>query len=160
MAFAMYCEIDGVPGEAKDEDHQGWIEVRSYKHDVSQAINMGGGVGGLTGQGATFGTFSIKKAIDKSSADLNKLCALGSQIKEIKIDVCSSVEGQKPVIQYVLKKAIVAKASVSGEGERPEETVEFAYNEISWKYTAYKDEGNTKEGEYTAGWNLATNKAT
>ena len=160
MAFAAYCLIDGVAGEAKDEVHAGWIEVLNYNHDVRQRHNMGGGTGGLTGQGADFGTFVFSKDLDKASADLNKLCALGSQIKEVKIEVCSSVDGQKPIIEYTLKKAIVAGVSVAGGGDgRPHEQVELAYNEIAWKYTAYEDEGNKKEGEYTAGWNLATNKA-
>ena len=111
--------------------------------------------GGLSGQGANFSTFSFTKEVDKSTADLNKLCAKGAQIKEIKIHVCSSVDGSKPMLEYTLKKAIVAGVSVSGGNDgRPVEHIDLAYNEILWKYTAYEDEGNKKEGEYTAGWNV------
>ncbi len=59
------------------------------------------------------------------------------------------------MLQYTLKKAIVAGVSVSGGNDgRPVEHIDLAYNEILWKYTAYEDEGNKKEGEYTAGWNV------
>jgi type VI secretion system secreted protein Hcp len=163
MAFAAYCKLEGIKGESSDENHEDWIEITSYNHTVAQRHNMGGGTGGLAGQGADSGTFGITKVLDKSTADLNKFCALGEHIPTIEVEICMATKGHQPFMKYTLKNALISSVTPmgsDGDAVRPMEEVEFAYDEIAWKYTAYKDKEGSKEGEYKAGWNLATNEAT
>ena len=158
MSFQAYSLVDGVKGEATEEGHDGWIKLRSYAHSVSQRHNMGSG-SALKGQGVNMGSFSLVKEVDKASVDLNKLCALGSKIKEVKIDVCSAVEGSKPSMSYTLKNVIVAHVGVAGgDGGELIEHVDLAYGEINWHYTAYKADGNTKDSEHKSGWDVAKKK--
>lgn len=157
MSLQAYCLVDGVDGEAVEEGHKGWIKLVSFGHSVSQRHNMGSG-SALKGQGAGFGTFNLVKEIDKSSVDLNKLCALGSKVKEIKVDVCSDVEGVKPKMSYILKNVIVAHVGVSGGSDGLNENVQLAFGEIHWHYTSYKADGNTKDTEHKSAWDVAKKK--
>lgn len=159
MAIQAYCQVDGVKGEATEEGHGDWIKLRSFAHSVSQRHNMGSG-SALKGQGVNMGTFSLVKEVDKSSVDLNKLCAQGTKIKQVRIDVCSDVEGSKPSMVYTLANVIIAHVGVSaGEsGADLIEHVDLAYDEVNWFYVAYKADGNTKDSEFGAGWQVSKKK--
>ena len=39
MPSDTYIKFDGIPGEVTTDDHKEWIEVLSYSHGVSMAIN-------------------------------------------------------------------------------------------------------------------------
>jgi type VI protein secretion system component Hcp len=39
MAFDAYIKIEGIPGEALDEQHRNWIEVNSYSFGTQQSTS-------------------------------------------------------------------------------------------------------------------------
>ena len=161
MPFTAYCKIKDIPGESGDKAHTNEIKIREYSHHVSQKCKMGDQSGGLMAQGADFGLFKIAHILDKATANLNLFCIKGMPIAEIEITVKHAVGGQKPFMKYVLKKCLITEVSVvadaNADHESPLEYITFAYNEINWTYTAYKNDGS-KDGEYTAGWKLDTNE--
>lgn len=71
-----------IAGDSKESAHQGWIELRSFQHDMTQLATAPAGAT-LDGKG----TLTMTKAIDKSSALLQKACASGEHLPEVVVDV-------------------------------------------------------------------------
>ncbi|BAN55516.1 fimbrial protein-like protein [Pseudomonas putida] len=53
MAFDAYIQIDGIPGEALDEQYTNWIEINSYNFAVNQSTSATASSSG----GATSGSY-------------------------------------------------------------------------------------------------------
>ena len=75
MAFDGYLNIEGIPGESTDRMHAAWIEIISFRHEVSQpAGSATSRIGGRTGARVDIQDFMINKVIDKSSPMLHLYC--------------------------------------------------------------------------------------
>src|SRR5262245_6480292 len=120
MATNMYLKITGpdIPGESKDKDHDGWIEVLSYNHGVSQPTSATASTGGgRTVERCHHQDFTIAKYMDKSTPILNKTCSLGSHITSIELKCYRATgDGTAPVeyMAYKLENSIISSVSVGG----------------------------------------------
>jgi type VI secretion system Hcp family effector len=151
-AFIAFLYIEGVDGEAKEQNHQNWIEVLAYSHNVM--------IAGLTDPARSTGSpqhapLRITKMVDKASPKLYENCVNGATIIDVKLHLCTAFgEELKVFYKIELQNAKIASVQdygmVLGEGI-PTETVSFVYEAIKWTYTEYDAEGQAK-GNVETGW--------
>ena len=157
MATAMFMNVDGIPGESTDQAHPQWIELQGYEHGL---VHPGSGTSG-TGVRADFQDFSVLKAIDSATAELNIFSARGQQIPRIEVEVCQTTGGAKHTfMKYTLENAIVRSITTNGTAEndsRPVETVNFRFTKLTWEYTPV-DQAGAPGTPIVRAWNLATNQ--
>ncbi len=95
MAYDRYLKVDGIPGESTDQAHQGWIEIISFLHEVSQpAGSSTSRIGGRTGARVDMRDFCITKVVDKSSCLLHLYCCNGQHIPQIITELCEAAEAK------------------------------------------------------------------
>ena len=159
MATSTYLKIDPIKGESTDDAHKDWIEVESFSHGVSQPVSGPSGTGGRGAARADFDPFMVNKSVDKASVDLHLHCATGQHIRKLELEVCQETGEKVCYLKYELENVMVQSVSVSGGGSmRPQETVAFVYDKISWTYTAIKNDGSAGDKVGPKIWNLETNK--
>ncbi|HEY32115.1 MAG TPA: type VI secretion system tube protein Hcp [Dehalococcoidia bacterium] len=153
-SYAIFVEITGISGESTDDAHDGWIEVLSYSHGVSQAGS--GTTGDRTTERADHLDFTVVKELDKASPKLSLYCCNGTHIEEVTIELCR-VDGDKDkFMEYVLTDVIVTSVIINGSAgseDRPIEEVSFAYGRIDWTYTEY-DEFGMPMGNVETYWDV------
>ena len=134
-AFDLFIEVEGIPGESTDSNHENWIDGLSYSaHVESDPIT----------KASCFGDLTIVKYLDKASPKLSLAAANGTQIPEVNIEFCRTFEGQVCYYKIKLEKASVTSVSDGGTaGENvPSEQVTFYFETITWTYTILDDTGN------------------
>lgn len=134
-AYDMFLQIRGIPGDSTDGNHQDWIEVLAYKHDIEQKGGSLGVEGNLEAGRVDHGEFTIRKRFD-SASPLAEHLQTGKSIPTITLELCRP-EGEKTVyMKYILKNAKVVRVKPANLDEStPTEEVSFRYGEIHWEYT-------------------------
>ncbi len=164
MAYDGYLKIDGIPGESTDKGHKDWIEIISFKHEVSQpAGSSTSRIGGRTGARVDIRDFCVTKVVDKSSTLLHLYCCNGKHISQIIVELCEATEQKHCYMRYTMKDVIVSSVKPSGVANeqifvRPIEEVSFNFGQIQWEYTP-KDHMGRPLGALQSGWNLEENVA-
>lgn len=140
---AAYIKFDGVDGEAKDKDHQGWSDLLSF----SQSLHKPGG--GSTGAARQRGDvimddITVTKELDKASPKIAASLAMGKTFSTLELDLTgsSSGEGRTTYYAYELKNVQVTSYSVSGSGQSedvPTEDFSLNFEEIKVTYTELDD---------------------
>lgn len=173
----IFMWIEGVPGEATDALHEGWIEVLRYD------LRIGGPVApyAIGNEGPAFSKFTIVKVMDKASPKLALYVCEGTRIPEVLIELCrGDDESKEPYMRYRLTDVVLTRMTdraspqlmggntlpmedISLLGEAlpmeevsaplPMEEVSLVYRTIEWTYFTLEGE------EISAGWNLAENSA-
>lgn len=151
-AFIAFLYIEGVDGEAKEQNHQNWIEVLAYSHNVMVSYSADLSRSSSTQEHAPL---RMTKMVDKSSPKLYEKCVNGDPIISVKLECCTAFGAELKVFYKIeLQNAIISSVQdygvVSGEGI-PTETVSFVYEAIKWTYTEYDAEGQAK-GNVETGW--------
>lgn len=159
MAFDAFLKIDGIPGESTDDKHKDWIEILSYRQDVSQpASATASSSGGATAERANFGAFSISKAIDKATPKLFEACCTGKHIKDIVIEVCRAGGDKQKYLEIRLEQVIVSSYVQDGGSEFPHEGISFSAGKYKMVYSQQKRADGGVAGNVSGGWDLTTNK--
>jgi type VI secretion system secreted protein Hcp len=164
MAYDMFLQIQGVPGDSTDEHHSKWIEVEAFHHGMSQAA--GGGLsaqGAITGSRADHADFTITKRLDGATPLLAQSVCTGKHIPEIKLEICRALGEKTTYMVYTLRDSIVS--AVTPEGSKtsadplPFEHVSFRYGSIQWEYTPTDPTGGGRKGApIRSGWSNLMNK--
>jgi len=64
MAFDAFIKVDGIPGEALDENYREWIEVTGYNFGAHQSTSAtASSAGGASSGRTTMTTFTFTKTI-------------------------------------------------------------------------------------------------
>lgn len=176
MAFDAYLKIDGVPGEALDDAHRDWIELKRFDFGASQATSAtASSAGGASAERVNLSEFTIEKFIDKASAKLFEFCCKGQHIKNITLEVNRAGGSKVRYLQVQLEEVIVSSTNIEGtsvstgwENQRnsdvedrndlPYETVKFNYARIKITYTQQKRSDGQGGGNVTGGWDRTRNK--
>ena len=164
MAYDGFLKIDGIPGESTDDKHQAWIEIISFKHEVSQpAGSATSRVGGRTGARVDIRDFVINKVVDKSSPNLHLYCCTGKHIPKIVVELCEAAGDKHMYMRYTMTDCIVSAVKPSGVANeqifvRPIEEVSFNFGTIQWEYVPTDHMGKAQAALMT-GWSLEMNKA-
>ena len=124
-AADAFMKIEGIAGESKDAGHPGWIEIRSFSFGTTNAASAGG-----SGRGP--GRVSIVKEVDKASPLLKQKCATDQHLPEVTLAMrkAGGDPSASAYLTYVLHDAIVSSCSMSGGGERPQETLSINFTKI------------------------------
>lgn len=152
-AFALF---DGIPGEATDKDHAGWINIDSISESIRSSIAIGEKT---TGSEVQLDDISLTKIIDRSSVLLRDRLARGEVIPNVVIELTSSYSAvsRATYFKYELKNVVITSfqfSAVADEGSPPTETLTLAFDEITWTYTI-RDNSGGSSGEVTTTWTPA-----
>jgi len=163
MAYDGFLKIDGIPGESTDSAHAQWIEIVSFRHDVSQPAGTATSrVGGRTGARVDIADFTITKVIDVSTPNLNRFCSDGTHIANVMVELCEAGGDKHMYMRWTLTDVIISSVKPSGVANeevyaRPIEEISFNFGTIQWEYVPMTHAG--KPGAAVmAGWTLEENK--
>jgi type VI secretion system secreted protein Hcp len=129
-AGLTFLKLDGINGETTDKFHKGEIAVESFSLGLNagtQAHGSGGGAGKTSIQ-----TFTITKALDKTSPLLLAGAGAGRTYKEAELFFVRKAGGEQSYLKFDFSDVIIAKVSdgTSGGG-RPTEEVTFAFQKCT-----------------------------
>lgn len=161
MAFDAYLQIEGIEGESHDSGHEGWIQIQSFTHNVSNEVTGQSGGGHHTGGRCTHRDIVITKPVDSSSPNLNLACCVGKSHPTLRIELCrSGASGMDSVPYQVVDLTDVVITGVTPVADQttdfPHEKVSFTYGTISWTYTKTDITGKPA-GEIVTGWDVKRN---
>jgi len=155
MAYS-FLKVDGVNGESKDTNHDQWIEILSCSKGVIQKLSMAGSTHSLGTTGAEFQEVMVTKETDSSTPTLWQYCADGKPIASVEIELCEAQAPQKPYLKVTLENCRISsfQFGYSDGAGKPSETVNFAYEKETLKYT-----DTTDDTEYEKYFDLKTAEA-
>ncbi len=163
MPSDTYINFSDIPGEVTTDGHAGWIEVLSYSHGASMAINESTVSAGSRSSGrANVSDFSFVKMMDKASVPLTYNCVTGKTTPTVTVDLTRSGEGKQEIyMTYTMTGVLVSSISVGAGGDGvPTESVSLAFGKIEWKYlpTSGMDGSQAKQIYHT--FDMTTLKGT
>ena len=135
---SIYLKIDGIEGEARDSQHEKWIDVLDFSHGSSQSVQTGSPE--VAGRGI-FEPFVFTHIVDKATPRLQQRCMTGTWINSAELHVCRSIAGRQTVVYKVmLDGAKIVKADVRTETmpdgtTRLVEEVRLLVNKETWSTT-------------------------
>jgi type VI secretion system secreted protein Hcp len=169
VASRAYVLIAGIPGEARDEAHEGEIDILSWSWGMSQSgvgtsESSSSPTGGTTdptagavaveGDTATVSDFTVTKYLDKASPKLYQALSTGEEIAEIRLTVQAQGAKKTEYLVITMTKVLVTSANSGGggDGDRPTESVSLNFEKIKVTYTELDSEGGPVGGplEYEA----------
>lgn len=160
MAYDVFLDIDGIPGESMDAKYKDKIAVRSFSFGVSQAGSFQHNSGGGAGK-ADFSVFRFMKHTDSASHLLFLHCATGTHIKQATLMVRKAGGEQRDFLKVLMTDVLVQSYSTSGDPHGPDhqplEDVTLGFSTIKYSYAKQKQDGSM-EAFKDAGWSLKENK--
>jgi type VI secretion system secreted protein Hcp len=152
MAFDAFIKIDGVEGECDDSQYRDWIEILGYGIGLQQTISwLRSSAGGATAGRINFRDFVFKKEMDISSPQLALICANGTHIDNVTVDICRAGTKKIRFLQYRMSNCLICQVSTGGGAGYPTETVRINFGEIHWAYNLQNRKGGASIGqEFTA----------
>jgi type VI secretion system secreted protein Hcp len=142
MAVDFFLKLDGINGEATDQNHKDEISVLSWSWGGSQTSTVAGGGGSGAGK-ATLSDLHVVKNYDASSVPLFKSLAAGTHIKTgvLTANKTGSADGGKPFLKVSLTELFVTSVQSSGSSDIPTESVSFSYATIKIEYFKQNEQG-------------------
>ena len=157
MAVDYYLKIDGVQGEATDQDFKDQINILSFSWGGSQVSSAGTRTAGSGAGKVELADFSITKHYDKSSPQLFKSLVSGTHSATAVLSAVKAGAGSKPFLKLSFEELFVTSLHVSAADELPTESVSFSYKQIKIEYSTQNAQGIlTPVGAVTH--NAGTNK--
>lgn len=162
-----YLKLTGpdIKGESMDKEHAQWIEVTSWRHQMTQPSSprvstSGGHTVGRTEHGA----ITVTKEMDSSSPMLFQSLSGGTTFASAQIDLYRN-DGDGKRVKYLeiqLKNVLISSISMGdgdGGGTLPTETLSLKYAAIQWKYQK-QNVGGGLGGVTLGAWSLTMNDKT
>ena len=159
--YDCFIKIDGIDGESTDDKHAKWIEPLSYSFGASQAIGSAVSTGARSVGRVDLQDFSIVKELDSASCKLFDYCAGGKPIKKVNLELCRPDGAKQVFFKVDLEDVLVTSYQPSGQagGTLPSESVTFNFAKITVTYSKSNHDTGKGEGDITASWDQALNKA-
>ena len=158
MAFDSFLKINGIEGESTDDKHNGWIEISSYNHAVTQSASAtASSVGGGSSGRSDFGHFVLTKQVDKASPKLCIACAAGTHFDKVTIDICRAGSEKVKYMAYELTNCIISSYAASGGSNVPTERFSLDFGKININYVQQKRSGGGPAGNIAGGWDRQRN---
>ncbi|MCA9174391.1 MAG: type VI secretion system tube protein Hcp [Planctomycetales bacterium] len=162
LPFDAYMEIAGMPGESTESKHKGWVEIKGYRHQVSQKISASFSSGAPTGGDAEHGFFWVCKEFDSTSPKLQLALSKGDHIPDVKVDFCTQT-GEKATFLTIKLTDVVVGALYTSDASfpagtegiaftKPCEWLGWAYSRIEWTYTIMDPKTGASKGNVTSFW--------
>jgi type VI secretion system secreted protein Hcp len=143
MAVDFFLKLDGITGEATDQNHKDEISVLSWSWGASQTSSVAGGAGSGAGK-ASLADLHIIKNYDAASVPLFKSLLAGGHITNgvLTANKTGSTDGGKPFLKVTLTELFVTSVQASGSSEIPTESISFSYATVKLEYFKQNDQGN------------------
>lgn len=130
MPYDAFLKLDGVPGESKDEQHNGWIDILSFSWGVKQtkASGSGGGAGK-----AMISDLTMTKRVDKATPLLVQNVINGRHAATGMLSVRkagASTDFLKYSLSSVLVSSLTHEGNTRGDST-PLEQLELGFLKIS-----------------------------
>jgi type VI secretion system secreted protein Hcp len=154
-AFDAYLKIEGIPGEATEAKHQGWIEVLGVTNALvrTTAPETPGPL--ITSE------LSIVKYVDKASPKLLLACAGGTNIPSIQLEFITTNASKIRFYEIVLSNVVARSANMSGSassaGTKMPEQCRLTFQQIRWTYTEVGPVSQLPKSILTSYWDLLEN---
>jgi type VI secretion system secreted protein Hcp len=155
----IYLQIDGIQGDATQQEHQKWMDIEAIHWNVSR--NMNTSAGSAANREASEPTVSeviLTKVSDSSSTKLFQEACAGRTGKRAVIHMVTTGNPGNTYVEYSLENTLLASYSVDSNGDRPIETVKLNFTKIEVKYTPYDDQ-HSPQSPMIASYDLATTRA-
>lgn len=150
-ALNAYLKIEGIDGEATEANHDKWIDVLAFSHNVM--IPYSASLGRTTGTQEHY-PLRVTKMIDKATPKLYEACVQDQSIASVQLDCCTAFgEELKVFYKIELQNAKIISVQDYGvaSGDIPTETISLNYEAIRWTYTEYDAAGQAK-GNVQSPW--------
>jgi type VI protein secretion system component Hcp len=122
----LFLLLGGIPGESKDPQHPGWINLRSATWGHGEAPPG-------SPSKIQFGRVQITKHQDSTSATLALLGATGQALKDFKLEITRPTADTNLVLfRMKLTNARVASYAAAAHLDPATESVSFSFDTITW----------------------------
>ncbi|AZE93179.1 Putative cytoplasmic protein [Pseudomonas orientalis] len=159
MAFDAFIKIDGIPGEALDENYRDWIEITGYSFGTHQSISAtASSAGGASSGRTTMTTFTFTKVMDKSSCKLLEASCAGEHLKKATLALCRAGTHKLKYFEIILEEVIIADYMQTASAGVPQEVVQLDFGRIKTMYTQQKRSDGAGGGNVLGGWDRISNK--
>ncbi len=157
MAVDMFIKIDDVNGESVDDSHKDEIDILSWSWGMSQSGTTHTGTGGGAGK-VNVQDLSFTHYVDKSSANLMKMCCNGKHFKEATLVVRKAGEQPLEYMKIILEDGLISSVSTGGSGGEDRLTANVTLNFAKFKveYVPQKGDG-AGDASVMVGWDIAKN---
>lgn len=111
----FFVKFDGIPGEARDAEHKGEIDVLAWSWGMSRAVSAAGGGGDRQTGKVAVQELSLTKWVDKASPILMMRVATGQVVPEVTFSVTEETDGgQRDYFIVTMEEVIVSSVSSGG----------------------------------------------
>jgi type VI secretion system secreted protein Hcp len=151
----VYLKIQGIDGQATEDNHKQWIEATSMSSPLARRTPDGAFGNDAVQRGSlVFGNIHISRKVDSSSIPLARQTALGKVYDTVDLHVTTPLtDGEKNLIEYELSNAILVSHGIDvahdGTSQTLHENLEINFSKIKWTYKKYT---NGKADGSVAGW--------
>lgn len=153
MGQDTFLKIEGIKGDVTDAKFSGCIEISSFSFDISNIEDALLKTDERL-EGATIGSVSISKKVDKSSANLIKASCENADLGTSNIYFCrpkgafGSSSGLEAFMTFTLESTSIESYNINGGSGYPTESLSLQFSSLEWDI---KDEkGQTAgSGKYT-----------
>lgn len=155
----IYLQIDGIQGDATQQDHVKWMDIEAIHWNVARNMNtLAGSAANREASEPVVSEVVLTKVSDSSSTKLFQEACSGRTGKTATIHLVTTGNPGNTYIEYLLNNTLIANYSVDSSGDRPIETIRLNFTQMQVKYTPY-DQNNNPQSPMIASYDLATTKA-
>ena len=134
-AWQYFVYVDGIPGDATEANHRGWITADTFSFGGNQTGTLSVGGGASTGK-VNFMNVTFTHFADVASPKLFLQLSTARLIKEVRLDAQQA--GGQPEVRVRLTDVIVQNMNVEGVGGRSRESVALSFAKIQYEVGAQK----------------------
>lgn len=159
--MGIYMKYGNIKGDATQEGFQHWINVStfSWSNAVTRVIKTQTGKGRNREQGQPqIKQIVINKEVDHASGPLYKSLVTVPQAKECTIAFVRTDEGGESYLEYKLTDTLLAKLSLTGEGERAIETWTLDFTKVKISVKQLNEANESSASPFHFEYDLATGK--
>ena len=162
LQAAIFARFEGIDGESKDSNHEGWIDILS----IDWGVHRAGGVAPSHASGLgelIIGDFMMAMNYDRASPKLADKCLRGEVIPKLEIELTATYGGSRATyLRYEFRNVIITSYQVNASGNDeagpPTVLVGNNFEEIKVVYTEYDSEGGLK-GNVEYEWKVEKGEA-
>jgi type VI secretion system secreted protein Hcp len=155
----IYCQIDGIQGDATHQNHQKWMDIQSLHWNVSRHMNtIAGSAANREASEPNISEVTLMKTSDSSSVKLFQEACTGRVGKKAVIHLVTTGNPGDTIIEYQLTNTLISGYTVGSDGDRPVETITLNFTKLDVKYTPYDDK-HQAQSPMIGSYDIGTTKA-
>ena len=155
----IYLQMDGIQGDATQQNHQKWTDIKSLNWGVTRSMNtLAGATANREGSEPSVREVTLTKTSDSSSVKLFSQACTGRSGVTAKIHFVTSGDPGDTYLEFTLTNTLISSYTIHSTNDRPEEQIVLNFTKVEMKYTPYDSQHNP-QSPVIASYDLATTKA-